>query len=59
MHDVWGLEQVGGEPARMVEEEVKRKGRAYLDALQRVARREGILCIDVAALVINWENEDG
>ena len=37
MHDVWGLEQVGGEPARIVDGEVERKGRAYLDALRRVA----------------------
>ena len=58
MHDVWGLEQVGGEPARMVDWEVKRKGTAYLDALRRVAWREGILFSSVAALAVNWENED-
>ena len=58
MHDVWGLVQVGGEPARVVDEEVKRKGRAYLDALRRVAWREGILFGSVAAMAVYWENED-
>lgn len=58
MHEVWGLEQVGGEPARMVDGEVKRKGRAYLDALRRIAWREGILFSNVAALVVYWRNLD-